>query len=205
MRITDKLPPQARGGDVESGVFVLPAPDVEALQAAEEGTPAGPPLFGERATTRPATRPATQPATSTAPTDPGERVAPARPPVIVAVDEQSNSLIISAPQTQMFDIQSMVERLTATAAAGEAELKVFKVQQADPVSLARTLNELFRSEQKARPKVKKDRRNQQTAEVAGPKTPVTIVAERRTRSLIVRARPIELDMIGQLIEELDRA
>ncbi len=191
VQITDKLPPRARGG-LDEGMLILPAPDPTVLLAPEKAKPAEAPA---EPTTPPAE--AEQPAAKPA----------GRPPVIVAVDKGSNCLIISAAQTEMTDIELLIEQLAQTSATEEAETEVFKVKNADPVSLAKTLNALFNPK---RPQVKppaqprRGRQQQPTAApVVAPKPKVVIAADPRTRSIIVRAKPVEMDMIGKLIKQLD--
>ena len=162
--------------------------------------------------------PAAKPATDKA----DEEAAEARQalPIIITVDKESNSLIISASQDDLFEIEMLLEQIAAAGSVTESELEVVKVKLADPVALAKTLNALFAVKQPRQPQPRAPRgggRNnrgggnrgggrQQPARPAAPAKPsVTIVADSRTRSLIIRAKRTEMVMIKKLIEELDKA
>ena len=198
VEITDRIPHDARGGG--DGLFIMPAPaeDVPTTPAATEAP-------------QPTTRPAT---------DRADR-APIRPPVIVAIDKESNSLIISASQDEMFDIELLIQQLSASPVASEARTEVIKIENTDPVALAKTLNALFAPAKAARAPARsqgrgasrnggRDRgrsgaRAQGAPVPAAPKSAITIVADPRTRNLIVRAKPMELPLIKEVIAKLDQA
>jgi len=140
------------------------------------------------------------------------------------VDKQSNSLIVSASTSEMWDIELLIQQLAGTAAMAEADLRVFKVETADPVAIAKTLNDLFNPRTARQPQAPGQqgggRRGQQQpgAQPAQPgggapqqaaggavqaaRPTVTIAADARTRSLIVRAEPTEMNLIEKLIKEI---
>lgn len=64
------------------------------------------------------------------------------PRMVAAVDEQSNSLIVSAPEEQMPLIEDVVKQVDVPV-EDVTELRVFKLQNAQPEELASTLKSLF--------------------------------------------------------------
>ncbi|HUS47055.1 MAG TPA: secretin N-terminal domain-containing protein, partial [Phycisphaerae bacterium] len=210
VKITDRLPSQSAGGSED--LFILPAPEAPKPNPKSSNPSAAPAKDNPSPTTQPAApkaaaagNPATQPAgkTSTAPARP-----PAPPPIIIAVDKESNSLIVSAARTELEAIESLIWDLTTTAAASEAEIKVYKVKVADPVSIAKTLDALFNPKPVAAPRPAQQRGRQpgqpQQATPSVPKPKILIAADARTRSVIVLAKPEELDRIEPLIKQLDQ-
>ncbi len=123
-----------------------------------------------------------------------------RPRVTIAVDKRTNALVISATRRELDNIESLINQLATSEGAIEAELKVFKVAQADPVTVAETIDKLFNPVQ---PKGKQQRKKGEPAP-APYKPDVTVVADVRTKSVIVRAKPRDLELIEPLIQRLDQ-
>ena len=75
------------------------------------------------------------------------------------------------------------------------------IKQSDPVSVARTLDALFNP-----PRIiQMPQGNQQNVPLPPLPPPViSVVAEVRTKTVIVRAKPIDFDLIEPLIKELDK-
>jgi type II secretion system protein D len=173
-------------------------------------------------------QPATAPAAD-GDSQPGEAVAveastqPAReaaanpaeaPPVTITIDKTSNSLIVSATRRDLDAIESLVWSLSSSASHNETETEVIPIKSADPAMVARVLNDLFnpRQNQPARRdnNNNRGRNNNNNQRPSQPQQPtvvqstVTIVADSRTRKLIVRARPLEMEMIRAMVEQLDQ-
>ncbi len=141
---------------------------------------------------------------------------PARPDVFLAVDRPANALIISAARTDLDAIQTLIDQLISTAASVDSDYKVFKTRN-DPAPIARTLNDLFNPRQQAQaiqpqPMVAGGRgrgaagANAAAAMVqpaATVRANASIVSDSRTRSIIVRAKPTDLEAIEQLVKDLD--
>lgn len=143
------------------------------------------------------------------------------PPVTIAADKTSNSLIISATRRDLDAIESLIYSLSSSSGANEAEMEVIPIRNSDPVAVAKVLNDLFNPRRAAAPAANQqaNRRGgtqpnqaqqgrgqtqpqpQQAAPAGGT---VTIVADARTRNLIVRAKPMEMEMVRALIEQLDQ-
>ncbi len=202
VQLTDKLPPRT-AQEASSDLFILPAAQEPPPAAPARGAPAGAAPEAKGPTTQPAkaAAPTTQPTTAPAPK-------PAAP-ILVAVDPKSNSLIVSAPRTEMEAIQSLIWDITSSALAADAELRVFKVKIADPNSIARTLNTLFNPRPVAAPARQPQQRGQRGEQAAQPPQPakptILVAADARTRSVIVRAKPVDLTLIEELIKQLDEA
>ena len=113
-----------------------------ARTASQPADPAGNDDILEELERRAAAAPTSAPAVTTRP-------ATVNPPVIVAVDKASNSLIISAARTEMEAIESLLYQLTSSTATIDYETKIFKIQN-DPAAIAKTLNDLY-NPRRARP------------------------------------------------------
>ncbi len=196
VEITDKLPKRSTEGDSKD-LFMLEAP-------------ADPPAIGPSTSlgtgkVEPPAEPATQPGkTPTEKPLKAKDKTSSKPPVIIAVDKASNSLIISASRAELDNIELLIWNLTINASTGEAEMRVFKVKNADPVFIVKTLNALVNPKSAARaprPTKKTDKKTQPAP--APTKSVATIVADVRTRSIIVRAKRVEMDLIETLIKQLD--
>jgi len=147
------------------------------------------------------------------------------PPVVMAVDKTANVLIFSGPGRELKQIHSIIFELTSSFVSNDAEFRQFPLKEADPVAAARTLSELFRPEpfmagqagaqargQGRRPLQGAPPPQAQPQPVPAPGQPgqvllvpsrIAVVAEPRTRSLIVRARPSDFSLLETLIKQLD--
>jgi len=120
------------------------------------------------------------------------------PPVTIAVDEATNSLIISGSRQDVEYLESLIEELSLTAMDVEAEFRSFKIEKADPESVARTLDELFNPKPKAMPK------NYKGPPPPSPPPVISVVSDLRTRLVIVRAKPVDFDAVEDLVKQLDQ-
>jgi len=123
----------------------------------------------------------------------------AAPEVVIAVDKAANALILSGPAQELDAVDRLVSELTLNFYGNESEFRLFAIKDADPVVLARTLTELIRQDpvQIQQPG--------QPPQAITPKARITVVAEPRTRSVIVRARPTDFALMESLIKQLDTA
>jgi len=173
--------------------------------------------------------PAATPTRPDAPAAPDAPPSPAAPPeVVIAVDKAANALIASGPAYELDHISSLVYQLSASIASPEFEIRQFRLKEADPVVVARVLNELFKpvptqaqgqagqpggatprrgadgrreAESQGGGRVDNQGRSQGQPQVVAPK--VAVVAESRTHSVIVRARPADFALLESIIEQLD--
>ena len=120
--------------------------------------------------------------------------------VVIAVDKNANALILSGPAQELDNIDRIIAELSSNFWSNEAEFRLFPLKDADPVIVARTLNNLLRQEAGAGPVQRGQPPPQRSTQ---PR--ITVVAEPRTRSLIVRARPTDYALLESLIKQLDTA
>ncbi len=175
-----------------------------------------------------------------------------KPQVIIAVDEATNSLIISGTGDQLDEIDMLMFNLSGTSTTPEYDVRVFPVRHTDPAVIVRVINSLFnpnaaRQQQQQnnnqaqlmqqqmlnlqqqmlnqqgrgeRPggddsagqgRGQRNQRNQgnqgnqrgqrNNNQPAGPT--VSAVADTRSNKVIVRGKLADLDLIGELIQQLD--
>lgn len=141
------------------------------------------------------------PATATPP--PQAQAAPADtnavPEVVVAVDKVANALVLSGPAAELDNVERIISDLSINFYSNEAEFRLFPLKDADPVVVARTLNELLRLPPVTVPPAQPG----QPAQTVQQQPRITVVSEPRTRSVIVRARPTDFPLMESLIKQLD--
>ncbi|MBL7220010.1 MAG: hypothetical protein ISS69_07845 [Phycisphaerae bacterium] len=143
-------------------------------------------------------KPTTQPASTTQPAE--------APPIVIAVDAAANALIISATRTELENVSDLIERLSDSTTGGEAEFRTYKIAHGDPTVVAKTLSDLFNPPKQpaaARPQGRGGR-GAAAAPAIVPPPVITVVADRRTSSVIVRAKPMDFEIIDPLVKELDK-
>ncbi len=128
--------------------------------------------------------------------------------VVIAVDKDANALLLSGPTQELDQIDRIISDLSYTGISGDAELHIFKLKEADPIVVARTLNQLFRTEQPQPQQAQQGQpppqpQNPQNPQAAAREPKMTVVAEPRTRSIIVRAKPTEFTLLESLVKQLD--
>ena len=193
--------------------YNAPSPEPSTAESPKDAAPAAPaPLPGVPASPTPAKPSAVAPAPGAAPAAPaaGEK-APAesarKPGVGIAIDKSSNSLIISGKRQDLDYLEDLIEQLTPSQGEGDAEFRIFKVGQADPAAIARTLDSLYNPRmpvQMQRPPQGQGGRGQPPAPIVVPPPVITVVADVRTKCIIVRAKPLDFEVIESLIRELDQ-
>lgn len=143
---------------------------------------------------------ASGPTTNNAPAKGPDEAARTAPEVVIAVDKDANTLLLSGPANELDQIDRIMSDLALTFFGNEAELRLFSLKEADPVIVARTLNDLFRVEP-----VRVEQTVQRPGEVhtVRPQPKLTAVAEPRTRSVIVRAKPTDFALVESLLKQLD--
>jgi type II secretory pathway component GspD/PulD (secretin) len=140
------------------------------------------------------------------------------PEVVIAVDKASNALLLSGPAHELDEIQTIIRDLTRAASSNDTELRLYSLREADPVVVARTLNELFRPDQGqgglgGGANAGGGRSGRRSAEAPLPGQPpvqvpparIVVVSEPRTRSIIIRAHPNDFSLVEPLIKQLDAA
>ena len=122
------------------------------------------------------------------------------PEVVIAIDRQSNALILSGPAQELDNIDRLINDLSFSFYGNEAEFRVYPLKHADPVVVARLMSELIRPEP-----VQVQPRPGQQVSVRQDRPRITIVPEPRTRGVIVRARPTDFALLESIIKQLDAA
>ncbi|MBI5799210.1 MAG: hypothetical protein HZA92_00580 [Verrucomicrobia bacterium] len=121
------------------------------------------------------------------------------PEVVIAVDKNANSLLLSGPASELDNVERIISDLSLNFYSNEAEFRLFPLKDADPIVVARTLNELLRMPPVT---VAPQRPGEPVRTVEQPPR-ITVVAEQRTRSVVVRARPTDFALMESLIKQLD--
>ncbi len=205
--IISKLDDAAKDNNIKIRVIPLIGSDAtrmaEVIQRIYGQVSESPIVVTDQLTSGQAT-PTTQPATDAEVADTSSI-----PPVTIAVDVQANALIVSGTQRELDNIETLIAQLTASDVVGEPEVRIIPIRNADPAAVAKILNDLFNPKQPRvaprQSRTRRDARDRQPAPTPAPvKQKIIVVADSRTRSLIVRARPTEFEMIELLIPQLDQ-
>ena len=122
------------------------------------------------------------------------------PEVSIAVDKEANALILSGPAQELDNVDRLITDLSFNFAGNESEFRLFSIKDADPVMVARTLTDLLKQEA-----VVPAQRPGEPFQRVPVQPHITVVAEPRTRSIIVRARPTDFTLMESLIKQLDKA
>ncbi len=122
--------------------------------------------------------------------------------VVVAVDKAANAVILSGPAQELDAIDRLITELSMNFYGHESEFRLFAIKDADPVVVARTLTELLRQDV---PAVAQQPGQPAQPQPTASRPRITVVAEPRTRSVIVRARPTDFALMESLIKQLDNA
>ncbi len=132
--------------------------------------------------------------------------APSGPPeVVIAIDKSANAVLLSGPAQELDAIDRLISELSSNFYGHESEFRLFPIKDADPVVVARTLTELLRQDSLGVPQQPGQPAPQPVPGQTGSRNRITVVAEPRTRSIIVRARPTDFALMESLIKQLDNA
>ncbi len=136
----------------------------------------------------------------------------AGPGISLAVDPQTNSLVVWAAPSAMEDISELIQNLDVTNPKDETAVRIFRLQQADAEELADVLEDILTGRGRQgragddSPIITYQHKDAETGEETVRKLVrrnVQIVPETLTNSLLVRAEPDSLDMLEQLIRSID--
>lgn len=138
--------------------------------------------------------------------------------VSIVADEASNSLVISAEESEWESIRALLEKLDTPDYDTSRQLVVIPLKHADAASVARALNEGFRqslqdelTRERARQQQNQPRNNNdpRSGDFYAPPVLIdaagvpSVSAEAQTNSLIVSAGRKELERIERIVEQLD--
>ncbi len=121
--------------------------------------------------------------------------------VAIAIDREANALILAGPVADLDQVERLISDLSFNFYGNEAEFRLFPLKDADPVLVARTLSEVLKQEPVQVP----PQQPGQPPRVVNQQPKITVVAEPRTRSVVVRARPTDFTLLESLIKQLDAA
>ena len=116
--------------------------------------------------------------------------------VFIAVDEKINAILASGKANELDRISRLIDDLTITIMDSEAEFRRYELKEADPEGLAKALLDIY-----ARPEKTVIEDGKPTKVPQPPK--IVAVPDLRTRSVIVRAEPLDFEYIELLVKELD--
>ena len=122
--------------------------------------------------------------------------------VVITPDARTNSILVNAPSSLYPDIKGLVARLDAPDDTAESVIRTFSLANADADEAARILQETLRLDENGRT-------DGISIDIDGRDAPVevraTIVADRRSNSLVVTATPESLPVIDSIIAGLEEA
>ena len=217
--ITNELPKPTTPGGAAGEKLLNPVPD--ALNNPAGATKVFPAPKEEPKA--PETKPAGDAPETKAPEEASDKataedVEPEPATVSISVDTTANALLISGTRSQLDAIDQIILDLSSAAEDAEAEFRIFRIKNADPVALAKTLDAMFNpkmkintaalkaAQQQAQQNGRGGKSGSTAARITLPPPPppvITVVPDTRTRSLIIRAKPMDFDIITPLLEHLD--
>lgn len=104
--------------------------------------------------------------------------------VSVVVDWGSNSVVVSASKAKMADIEKFITQIDQSG-QGSRQVRVVRLQQADPAGVVRSLQEMF---------VRRDTRGQETVSISNPQG---------SDAILIKANDKEFAQIEPVIASLD--
>jgi type II secretion system protein D len=110
----------------------------------------------------------------------------------VSADVASNSLIVDAPAERMPAFKALVDKLDRVEVPPRAELRTYRVEQAELEAVARTMRSLAQRGALSGP-----------AQPGKPRVPITIETEPASRTLIVSGPEEAFVQIESVLEQLD--
>ncbi|MBL9149386.1 MAG: hypothetical protein JNM94_11895 [Phycisphaerae bacterium] len=128
--------------------------------------------------------------------------------VRLVADTSTNSLVISAAESEWAGIRKLLEKLDSEEYAAGVQLRVLPLLHADSRSVAAAINEAFRGPDRVR---RQGQQGQRQDEDRGPTTLirdedwVSAAAEEGTNSVVVSASRPNLERIEAIIKQLDIA
>lgn len=129
-------------------------------------------------------------------------------------DQASNSLIVTAPESEWEGVRALLRKLDTEEYDTSRQLAVIELEYADAQSVARALSDGFDQSLRDRAERERARRgSRQNGRDSAPEPLVLVAdedrpsvsAEPQTNSLVVFAARRELERIRRLVEQIDRA
>jgi type II secretory pathway component GspD/PulD (secretin) len=134
------------------------------------------------------------------------------PRVSAVADERTNSLVVSAPEEMLPLIEDLVKQID-TMADEITELRVFRLNYADPTETADTLTQLFAEDQRSSQRGgfggfnfggnRGGSTSSSTSSRAKKQAQVVALPDPRTSSVLIRASADMMEQIAAVINQLD--
>ncbi|MFM1803492.1 MAG: Type secretion system protein precursor [Planctomycetota bacterium] len=129
---------------------------------------------------------------------------PSKQAVRVICDEGTNSLVISAEQSEWAGIRDLLTRLDTEQYDGSRQLRVLPLKHADARSVARAINDAFADTRPKPPVQQGNQQNQQlVVQQINPEEYVSASADEFSNNLIIAASPANMRKIDAIIAQLD--
>ncbi len=125
--------------------------------------------------------------------------------IVIAIDKPANALVLSGPAADLDQVDRLITELSSNFYGNESEFRLFAIKDADPLIVARTLTELLKQDAAVIQQIPGQPISPALLSAASQRQRITVVAEPRTRSVIVRARPTDFALMESLIQQLDKA
>ena len=129
---------------------------------------------------------------------------PAKKSVRIVADEGTNSLVISAEESEWPAIRELVARLDSEQYDGSRQLRVVALRHADARSVAAAINESFRPQQQQLPPQKQGEQPQQVVIQQSPEDAVTASADEFSNNIVVAASVTNMRKIEAIVAQLDQ-
>ena len=137
---------------------------------------------------------------------------PAKQSVRIVGDEATNSLVISAEESEWPAIRELVIKLDSEQYDGSRQLRVVGLKHADAKSVANAINEAFRMQQPAQVQGQpnpqgKPAEGQQPPQVIAQQKPEEMVsasADEYSNNLVIAASPANMRKIESIVTQLDQ-
>lgn len=129
---------------------------------------------------------------------------PAKKSVRIVADEGTNSLVISAEESEWPAIRELVARLDSEQYDGSRQLRVVALRHADARSVAAAINEAFRPQPQQLPPQKQGEQPQQVVVQQNPEDAVTASADEFSNNIVVAASLTNMRKIEAIIAQLDQ-
>ncbi len=129
---------------------------------------------------------------------------PAKKSVRIVADEGTNSLVISAEESEWPAIRELVARLDSEQYDGSRQLRVVALRHADARSVAAAINESFRPQPQQLPPQKQGEQPQQVVIQQKPEDAVTASADEFSNNIVVAASASNMRKIEAIVAQLDQ-
>ena len=129
---------------------------------------------------------------------------PEKRSVRIVGDDSTNSLVISAEESEWPAIRKLVERLDNEEYDGSRQLRVVALRHADARSVARAINEAFRPQAPQQPQPRPGQQQPQVVVQQSADDAVSASADEYSNNVVVAASPANMRKIEAILAQLDQ-